>query len=156
SYGAKEGAERYAQFVKTQDIGTAIRQVAMASPDERAKLIDQFMPARDGVATEGFAVDAKLFGQLVNTASRLGDELQRDPATYVASRSPLLRKAAEEAASGDPAAVEAYATAMIAEQQRLGAPEPKLLTSRQAAGIAAAFQNTEDGGSNAAQLIEQL
>jgi hypothetical protein len=156
SYGAKEGAERYAQFVKTQDIGAAIRQVAMASPDERATLIDQFMPARDGVATEGFAVDAKLFGQLVNTASRLGDELQRDPATYVATRSPLLRKAAEDAASGDPAAVEAYATAMIAEQQRLGAPEPRLLSERQAAGIAASFQNTEDGGSNAAQVIEQL
>lgn len=156
SYGAKEGAERYAQFVKTQDIGTAIRQVAMASPDERAKLIDQFMPARDGVATEGFAVDAKLFGQLVNTASRLGDELQRDPATYVASRSPLLRKAAEDAASGDPAAVEAYATAMLAEQQRLGAPEPRLLSEKQAAGIAAAFENTADGGSNSAQIIEEL
>ncbi len=156
SYGAKEGAERYAQFVKTQDIGTAIRQVAMASPDERAKLIDQFMPARDGVATEGFAVDAKLFGQLVNTASRLGDELQRDPATYVASRSPLLRKAAEDAASGDPAAVEAYATAMLAEQQRLGAPEPRLLSEKQAAGIAAAFENTSDGGSNSAQIIEEL
>lgn len=156
SYGAKEGAERYAQFVKTQDIGTAIRQVAMASPDERAKLIDQFMPARDGVATEGFAVDAKLFGQLVNTASRLGDELQRDPATYVASRSPLLRKAAEEAASGDPAAIEAYATAMIAEQQRLGAPEPRLLSEKQAAGIAAAFENTADGGNNSAQIIEEL
>jgi len=156
SYGAKEGAERYAQFVKTQDIGTSIRQVAMASPDERAKLIDQFMPARDGVATGGFAVDAKLFGQLVNTASRLGDELQRDPATYVASRSPLLRKAAEEAASGDPAAVEAYATAMIAEQQRLGAPEPRLLSEKQAAGIAAAFENTADGGNNSAQIIEEL
>ena len=156
SYGAREGAERYAQFVKTQDIGTAIRQVAMASPDERAKLIDEFMPARDGVATEGFAVDAKLFGQLVNTASRLGDELQRDPATYVASRSPLLRKAAEDAASGDPAAVEAYATAMIAEQQRLGAPEPRLLSEKQAAGIAAAFENTADGGSNSAQIIEEL
>lgn len=64
----------------------------MASPDERTKLIDQFMPARDGVATEGFAVDAKLFGQLVNTASRLGDELHRDPATYVASRSSLCAK----------------------------------------------------------------
>jgi hypothetical protein len=156
SYGAKEGAERYAKFVKTQDIGTAIRQVAMASPEERAQLIDQYLPARDGVASEGFAVDAKLFGQLVNTASRLGDELQRDPATYVASRSPLLRKAAEEAASGDPAAVEAYATAMIAEQQRLGAPEPRLLSEKQAAGIASAFENTADGGSNASQVIEQL
>jgi hypothetical protein len=156
SYGAEEGSERYAQFVKTQDIGTAIRQVAMASPEERAKLINDFMPARDGVAKEGFAVDAKLYGQLVNTASRLGEELQNDPATYVASRSPLLRKAAEDAASGDPAAVEAYATAMIAEQQRLGAPEPKLLSSKQAAGIADAFQSTADGGNNSAQLIDEL
>jgi hypothetical protein len=156
SYGAKEGAERYAQFVKTQDIGTAIRQVAMVSPEERAQLVEQFRPAKDGVAGDGFAVDAKLYGTLLNSASRLGEELQSDPASYVVSRSPLLMKAAEEASSGDPAAVEAYATAMIAEQQRLGAPEPKLLTSRQAAGIAAAFENTEDGGSNAAQLIEQL
>ena len=156
SYGAEEGAERYAQFVKTQDIGAAIRQVAMASPEERAQLVEQFRPAKDGVAEDGFAVDAKLYGTLLNSASRLGEELQNDPATYVIGRSPLLMKAAEEASSGDPAAVEAYATAMIAEQQRLGAPEPKLLTSRQAASIAAAFENTEDGGSNAAQVIEQL
>ncbi|MHB1370988.1 MAG: hypothetical protein ACYCW7_12400, partial [Pseudomonadaceae bacterium] len=156
SYGAEEGAERYAQFVKMQDIGTAIRQVAMASPDERMQLVEQFRPAKDGVAEDGFAVDAKLYGTLLNSASRLGEELQNDPATYVVSRSPLLMKAAEEASSGDPAAVEAYASAMIAEQQRLGAPDPKLLTSRQAAGIAAAFQNTEDGGSNAAKIIEDL
>ncbi|WP_313338505.1 hypothetical protein [Stutzerimonas nitrititolerans] len=156
SYGAEEGAERYAQFVKTQDIGTAIRQVAMASPEERAQLVEQFRPAKDGVAEDGFAVDAKLYGTLLNSASRLGEELQNDPATYVVSRSPLLMKAAEDAATGDPAAVEAYATAMIAEQQRLGAPAPKLLTERQAAGIAASFENTQDGGSNAAQLIEQL
>lgn len=156
SYGAQEGADRYAQFEKTQQIGSAIRQVAMASPEERVKLIEQFQPARDGVAKEGFAVDSKLFGQLVNTASRLGEELQRDPATYVASRSPLLRKAAEDAAAGDPAAVEAYATAMLAEQQRLGASQPKLLSEKQAAGIAAAFESTEDGGSNAAKLVEQL
>ncbi|MFP5340934.1 MAG: hypothetical protein ACLGIW_21065, partial [Gammaproteobacteria bacterium] len=156
SYGAEEGAERYAQFVKTQDIGTAIRQVAMASPEERAQLVEQFRPAKDGVAEDGFAVDAKLYGTLLNSASRLGEELQNDPATYVVNRSPLLMKAAEEASTGDPAAVEAYATAMIAEQQRLGAPAPKLLTERQAAGIAASFENTQDGGSNAAQLIEQL
>src|SRR5690606_30359918 len=112
-----------------------IRQVAMASPEERAQLIERFRPAKDGVAEDGFAVDAKLYGTLLNSASRLGEELQNDPATYVVSRSPLLMKAAEDAATGDPAAVEAYATAMIAEQRRLGAPAPKLLTERQAAGI---------------------
>jgi hypothetical protein len=156
SYGAEEGAERYAQFVKTQDIGTAIREVAMASPEERAQLVERFRPAKDGVAEDGFAVDAKLYGTLLNSASRLGKELQDDPATYVVSRSPLLQKAAEDASTGDPAAAEAYASAMIAEQQRLGAPDPKLLTARQASDIAAAFSSTEDGGSNAAQIIEGL
>jgi len=156
SFGAKEGAERYQQFAKTQALGSAIRQVKTASPEERMRLVEQFRPAKDGVAEDGFAVDAKLYGTLINAASQAADELQRDPAFYAASYSPYLRKAAEDASSGDPAATEAYATAMLAEQQRLGAPDPKLLTSRQAAGIAAAFENTEDGGSNAAQLIEQL
>lgn len=45
---------------------------------------------------------------------------------------------------------------MIAEQQRLGAPEPRLLSEKQAAGIAAAFENTADGGNNSAQIIEEL
>jgi len=156
SFGAEEGAERYQQFAKTQQLGSAIREIAMASPDERSQIIDRFNPAKDGVAGEGFAVDAKLYGALVNTASRLADELQKDPAQFVASRSPLIQRAAQQAQDGDPAAVEAYATAMIAEQRRLGAPEPKLLTSRQAASIAAAFESTEDGGSNAAQIIEGL
>ncbi|WP_434456502.1 hypothetical protein JQR85_13515 [Stutzerimonas urumqiensis] len=156
SYGAEEGAERYQQFAKTQQLGSAIREIAMASPEERSQIIDRFNPAKDGVAGEGFAADAKLYGTLVNTASRLTDELQKDPAQFVASRSPLIQRAAQQAQDGDPAAVEAYATAMIAEQRRLGAPEPKLLTSRQAASIAAAFESTEDGGSNAAQIIEGL
>ena len=156
SFGAKEGAERYQQFAKTQALGSAIREIALASPEERVQIIDRFNPAKGGVASEGFAVDAKLFGALVNTASRLGEELEKDPAQFVASRSPLIQRAAQQAQGGDPAAVDAYATAMIAEQQRIGAPEPRLLSERQAAGIAASFENTQDGGSNAAQLIEQL
>lgn len=156
AYGSEEGGERFQQFQKTQGLGNAIREMATADPEERANLIEKFNPVRDGVATDGFQADAKLYGTLINAASRLGRELQEDPAAYVVSRAPLVQRAAQALDSGDPAAAAAYADASMAEQRRLGVPEPKLLTEQQAAAIAAGFSRTEDGGSNAANLVQQL
>lgn len=156
SYGAEDGAKRYQQFTKAQGLGRAIQELANAGPEERQQIINNFNPAKGGVAGEGFQQDAKLYGTLVNAASRLGSELQDDPARYVAGRSPLVLRAAEGLASGDPKAADAYANATIAEQQRLGVASPKLLTDNQAASIAAGFSNTDDGGDSAAKMIEQL
>lgn len=156
SYGAEEGRERFAQFQRTQALGGAMQQLATASPEERMQILQQYSPVRDGVASDGFQADAKLYGVLVNAAGRLGKELQGDPAAYVASRAPDVQRAAQALAGGDPAATEAYAAATIAEQQRLGVAQPKLLTSQQAASIAATFSRTEDGGANSARLIQQL
>lgn len=155
SYGADEGRERFAQFQRTQALGGAMQQLATASPEERMQILQQYSPVRDGVARDGFQADAKAYGVLVNAAGRLGKELQGDPAAYVASRSPDVQRAAQALQGGDPAAAEAYAAATIAEQLRLGVAEPKLLTDAQAAGIANAFKQTEDGGSNAASLVRQ-
>ncbi|SFQ45803.1 hypothetical protein SAMN05216229_12310 [Geopseudomonas sagittaria] len=156
SYGAEEGQQRFQQFQKSQGLGAAIRDLATADPEQRAQLLEQFNPVAGGTASAGFQQDAKLYGVLVNAASRLGKELQGDPASYVASRSPDVQRAAQGLGSGEPAAAEAYAVATIAEQRRLGVAEPKLLTDQQAAGIAAGFARTEDGGSNAADMMQQL
>lgn len=47
--GGKKGSEAYDQFAKLQGVGTAIRSLASASPEERAQILDQFNPAKQGV-----------------------------------------------------------------------------------------------------------
>ncbi len=156
AFGAEEGRARYQEFQKVPALGSAIRELSTASPEERAAILQRFNPAQNGVAGEGFEADSKAFSALASAASRFDKEMQSDPAAYVAQRSAIVRKSAEGLASGDPAATSAYVTATIAEQQRLGVQEPKLLTEWQAAAIASRFSDTSEGGDNAAKLIEGL
>lgn len=156
AYGAEEGNARYEQFLKVQKVGSAIRDLATADPEERIRLIDQFNPAAEGIAGDGFREDARLFGTAVQAVTALTKELQDDPAGYAAKYSPIIRGAMAALESGDPDAAQSYAAATLAEQERLGALEPKLLTASQADAIVRQFENIGDGGSNAAALIEQL
>lgn len=156
SYGAEEGAKRYDDFLKIQSLGSTIRDIATADPEERVRLVKQYNPAQSGVAGEGFAQDLEIYGKLTNVASALGKELQKDPAGYAAKYNPVLAGAMQSLQNGEPGAAETYAAATLAEQERLGVARPRLLTNSQAAAIAAQFGNTEDGGSNAAKLIQQL
>lgn len=156
AYGAEEGRARYQEFQKVPELGGAIRELAKASPEERTAILQRFNPAQGGVAGEGFQADSKAFSALLSASSKFVQEMQNDPAAYVAQRSAIVRESAEGLASGDPAATAAYVTATIAEQQRLGIQEPKLLTEWQAAAIASRFSDTSEGGENAAKLIEGL
>ena len=61
--------------------------------------------------------------------------------------------AAQEA--GTPEAYQAYANATLAEQQRLGVAQPKLLPDAAADQFAAQFNQQVEGGENAATMIEQ-
>ncbi|WP_312253939.1 hypothetical protein [Stutzerimonas nitrititolerans] len=156
AYGAEEGRARYQEFQKVPALGSAIRELSTASPEERAAILQRFDPARGGVAGEGFQADAKAYSALVSAASRFAKEMESDPAAYVARRSEIVRKSAEGLTSGDPAATAAYVTATVAEQQRVGIQKPKLLTEWQAAAIASRFTEVEDGGNKSADLIEGL
>lgn len=156
SYGAEEGVQRYDQFLKVQSVGSAMRELAVAGPEEREQILSSYNPATAGQAGEGFAQDAKLYGMLTNAAVGLQRELQDDPATYAARYSEDVRRAAEALANGEDGAEEVYAAAMMAEQNRLGVSNPQLLSKKQAASIVEQFSQTEDGGSNAAQVIEGL
>ncbi len=156
AYGAEEGAERYDRFLKVQSLGSSLRELATASPNERAEIIDRFNPAEAGVAGEGFREDAQMYGVAIKAVTALGKELQDDPAGYAARYSPVLRGAIEGLSSGEPEAAQAYAAATLAEQERLGAVKPQLLSKSQADAIAREFEMTQDGGSNSAALISQL
>lgn len=156
AYGGEEGAQRYDQMLKLQGLSADIREFATADPEQQRQIVEQYNPAPGGVAGEGFREDAQMYGTAIQAITALEKEKAADPASYVAKYSPIIRDAIEGLSSGDPAAAEAYAAATIAEQQRLGVAQPQLLSKRQVDSIALQFEMTEDGGSNAAEMITQL
>lgn len=111
-----------------------------------------------GAATvgEGFKQDNQLYQHLTSVAVGLMKQQQTDPAAYVAKYSPAVQRSFQAAQEqGTPEAYKAYVQATVAEQQRLGVAQPKLLPDAAADQLAANFANQVNGGENAAVLIEQ-
>lgn len=112
----------------------------------------------DGAPTvgKGFKEDSQLYQHLTSVGVGLMKQQQTDPAAYVAKYSPVVQRAFAVAQDeGTPEAYRAYATATVAEQQRLGVAQPKLLPDAAANQLAAQFNQQVEGGENAATLIEQ-
>lgn len=155
AYGDKAD-DQYESFSKVQAIAPAIREFATASPEERQEILGKFQPAKDGVAGEGFKEDSQLYQHLTSVGVGLLKQQQTDPAAYVAKYSPVVQQAfAVAQEEGTPEAYRAYATATVAEQQRLGVAQPKLLPDAAANQMVAQFNQQVEGGENAATLIEQ-
>ncbi|XXD97926.1 hypothetical protein J3P94_18445 [Pseudomonas sp. Z3-8] len=155
AYGDK-AEEQYRSFTKIQEVAPAIREFATASPEERQQILTKFQPGKDGIATEGFKEDSQLYQHLTGVAVGLMKQQQTDPAAYVAKYSPIVQQAfAVAQEEGTPEAYQAYATATVAEQQRLGVVQPQLLPKQAADQFAATFNQQVMGGENAAALIEQ-
>lgn len=156
AYGPEKGAKEYDRFSKVQALAPAIREFATADPQERQAIMGKFQPAQDGTAGEGFKEDSQLYQHLTNVGVRLMKQQQDDPAAYVAKYSPTVQQAfAAAQQDGTPEAYQAYARTTLAEQQRLGVRQPKLLPDAAADQLAANFNNQINGGENAATMIEQ-
>ncbi|KIQ60205.1 hypothetical protein RL74_06695 [Pseudomonas fluorescens] len=155
AYGDK-AQEEYKSFTKIQEVAPAIREFATASPEEREQILTKFQPGKGGIATEGFKEDSQLYQHLTGVAVGLLKQQQTDPAGYVTKYSPIVRQAfAAAQEEGTPEAYQAYATATMAEQRRLGVAQPQLLPKEAADQLAANFNQQINGGESAAALIEQ-
>lgn len=156
AYGPEKGAKEYERFSKVQALAPAIREFATADPQERQQILAKFQPAQDGTAGEGFKEDSQLYQHLTNVGVGLMKQQQSDPAAYAAKYSPTVQRAfAIAQQDGTPEAYQAYARTTLAEQQRLGVAQPKLLPDAAADQLAANFNNQVNGGENAATMIEQ-
>lgn len=156
AYGPEKGAQEFDRFSKVQALAPAIREFATAAPQERQQILAKFQPAQDGTAGDGFKEDSQLYQHLTNVGVRLMKQQQDDPAAYVAKYSPTVQQAfAAAQQDGTPEAYQAYARTTLAEQQRLGVKQPKLLPDAAADQLAANFNNQLTGGENAATMIEQ-
>lgn len=155
AYGDKAD-EQYKSFTKIQAVAPAIREFATATPEERQEILGRFQPAKDGTAGEGFKEDSQLYQHLTSVGVGLMKQQQTDPAAYVTKYNPVVQKAFTTAQEeGTPEAYQAYANATLAEQQRIGVAQPKLLPDAAANQLSANFNQQVNGGENAATLIEQ-
>ncbi len=155
AYGG-EGGRRYEEFREIQVLGDALRSMALADPEQRIQTLAAFRPDSEGMAGEGFATASRMFGTLVNAAQDMEEQLQDNPVRYITQHSPEMRALLEATESGERTAIDAYASSILEEQERLGVERPRLLSSDQASRIVSGFGRTEDGGDNAARLIASL
>ena len=156
AYGPEQGAKQYEKFAKVQALAPAIREFATADPQERQQILGKFQPAQDGKAGDGFKEDSQLYQHLTSVGVGLMKQQQTDPAAYVAKYSPTVQSSfATAQQEGTPEAYQAYARTTLAEQQRLGVKQPKLLPDAAADQLVANFNNQINGGENAATMIEQ-
>ena len=144
------------------DVGQAMKRMRGASADERMALV----AGADPVPGAGFAAKDKMRDILAQAAQTISKRLQDDPAVYAAQASPRVQtaQAVLSRVLGDKnlpdadrsAAVDFYARTTLAEQERLGASQPRLLSKGQSDAIAQRFMTAGDGGKNAADLVAGL
>jgi hypothetical protein len=136
AYGADEGIRRHRVLRQQRKLGQDLEAMALQSPEQIIETLNRWEPAQG----EGFASAVQQQGVLISAFKAMEKEKQGDPVAYIAKHG---------GDTSDP-------DALIAEQERLGVLTPRLLSNHQADEIVRAFSNTEDGGQNAADLIEGL
>jgi hypothetical protein len=174
AYGPVEGPQRFqTQVADTLVLGTNIRTLQSASAMDRAQTLHAAQP---NPSAPNYAHQERVFDALAKANDLVEKQIAADPAAYAIRTSPAVQAAQRQlSAAGDDqqaraSAVDAYATAVLAEQNRLGvsllkqddkgggrkAVQPRLLTNDQANSISAAFQDQKTGGANAADLMAGL
>lgn len=137
AYGREKGDQRYARFRNYQRLGNDLAQVPGLEPDQVMSLLEKRRP----VPGEGFAEQTKAFNLLTQHIIELEKAKQDDPVRFLSRHSKVDLEDPE---------------ALLEEQRRLGVRKPKLLSNEQANEIVERFEFNEDGGSNAAELVESL
>lgn len=161
TYGPERGQQIFESMSKAQQYGVGVKEYATLPISERPKFLNERAPAVAGVATEGFAEDAKLFGKMLSDVQDLDKQLVKDGAGYAIKYAPEVNTAWQAVmAADDPstaqAAYQAYAEAVKGEQARLGVPQPTVIPASYAAHIAAAFKDPANAGPRQIQMIEEM
>ncbi|KAA0020720.1 hypothetical protein F0A16_02725 [Salinicola corii] len=124
------------------------------------KLHDQqaveYLGSQQKVAGEGFKQKQQIQQALQRAYQNLAKQREDDPAAYVARYSPTVQQAIQAARTEQtPEAYQAVARASLAEQRRQGVADPKPLSKQQVAGFVRMFNDQEEGGENAAQIVQR-
>lgn len=161
AYGPERGQRAFEALSKAQEYGVGVKEYATLPVNERAAWLNARAPAVDGVASEGFAENAKLFGKMISDVQDLDKQLVTDGAGYAIKYAPEVNTAwqnvmAAQDPDSAPAAYQAYAEAVKGEQARLGVPQATVIPKSYAAHIAAAFKDPANAGPKQIQLVEEM
>ncbi len=132
--------------------GQALKQLNGADPATRAKILNSVQ-----VQGPGAALAARQRVALEQEAADIARRLDKDPVSQVTKASPeLVSDLGEAIKNGDAAAFDEAAVAMLEEQMRLGANDPRLLSASQRAAITATVLGEEDDENRTANLVAQI
>lgn len=159
TYGQAEGAAKARELAGYQQLGQDVSRLAGMPPSQQAALIASRAP----VAGEGFADAQQRQQQLMAAADRVAKARAADPARFVLENAEPVNAAYRALAGtmGDKtatpavraAAAQAYATATLAEQQRLEISDPKVLPQPMVDAIAQRFNAPPEDGQNMGSVV---
>ena len=160
TYGPEKGQQVFNRLTKTQQYGIAVQEYATLPVSERAAWIESKKPAAGGIATEGYAEDLQLFGQLVKNADNINQQLAADGAGYAIKYAPEVAAAWDGVMNAQPenaaAAYQTYAEAVKGEQARLGVPSPTVVPKSYVSQMAAAFKDPANAGVKQVELVKSM
>lgn len=161
AYGPERGQRAFEALSQAQQYGVGVKEYATLPINERGEWLQKRAPGVDGVASEGYAQEAQLFGKMVSDVQNINKQLVDDGAGYAIKYAPEVNTAWQgvmNAADPDsaPAAYQAYAEAVKGEQARLGLKQFNVIPKSYAASMAATFKDPANAGPKQIQLIEEM
>lgn len=159
AYGEAEGIRMYREDIQPMvDLNGDLQRFSTMSVAERNGILTSKAPQPG----DGFSDAAKRHAIMVQANDMLNKQMADDPAAYAARYSQPVSQAwtklqqtpADDMAAKSAAAA-AYVNATLAEQQRLGVLSPTVIPKGVAESIVRQFYQQDNGGQNAAVLIQQ-
>ena len=162
---ADQAADVLSKLDDAQKDGLVMTQVRLADPSElgamRALLAKDAGPVPPGGSSEvdlsNYAQRSRALARFDRAANARQTAINQDPAAYV-QQAPSVATARAALASGQPGAQEAYATAMLAEQTRLGVrdDDQHVLTQDEANTLAGQLRTADVTTTNPAQHLATM
>lgn len=155
AYGQDEGSRLHSEYVKTQQYARDLQTVSGTAPQAD----EQMLAAMNPKPGPGYEAAAKRYEGLVRAVQGKRKLLEDDPAAYVGGLpgpvADKFRAVTTSTPETAPQAAQAYAAATLAEQMRLGAPEPKVLPKIAAENLVRTFEASMAGGQLGAAFIRE-
>lgn len=147
-YGQEKGEKIYQQVADYEDFATKFNQVRDASPQELNELLSSQKPG----SPEDYPREARQYKFLLSAVDARNKRIAQDPAAYSMSNDLVKASFQRAAENGD---YESYASATIAEQERIGVPSAltRILDKTTAKNFVMQYKQ---GGESAADLVNNL